>query len=403
MRPRAHPFERTKLADRASAFLGKAWAKGWLPAVSLNPDDLWGIVAKSFGDKAALFETAGRSDEDVADFRQRLSKLTHTVEHEAQLNPLGRAMAYGQLSRAIKQRLQFGQLWADHPALPKTEIAAPIIVIGHMRSGTTRIHRLLAADPAHSATRFCDSWHPVPSRFDARLLRGGLNLTIARWLNPWIDALHPMRSGRVEEELGWLACALNHSTYETQWRVPSFSAFSEARDAAPVYREFARILRTDAAHRRIAAKPRVMKVPQFSEDLAAVLTQFPNARLVIAQRESEDILNSAVSVVANQMTIQSDTCDLDWITAECQRKLALRDLRMQSALPGWNGRAAQLQFDALNADWESAMEVAYSELDLEFSQPARAAMQREIAASEGSDHHSHADQIERFAPRSSAR
>ncbi len=396
MQPRTSPLDRTRLVDRSSAFLGRAWSKGWLPEPAIEAGELWAIAAKSFGGNADAYERAGRSEEDVADFRFRLEKLTASVVAEADLNPLGRAMAHGQLVRVIKQRLQFGALWSAKPALTEIPLAPPIIIIGHMRSGTTRVHRLLAADPAHSSTRFCDSWHPVPSKLHARRLWGGLNLTIARRLNPWIDALHPMSSGRVEEELGWLACALNHSTYQTQWHIPSYSAWSEARDAGPVYREFARILRTDAAHRNIADRPRVMKVPQFSEDLPSLLAEFPDARLVVAQRDSEDVLRSAVSIVANQMAIQCDNCDLDWIEQEWQRKLDLRDARMKEALENWDGPVAHLQFAALGDDWEREIARTYQALGIELSGEALLAMQREMASNESGHHTAHADQMAAF-------
>ena len=159
---RDHPLARGPLAQRANDFLGKAWAKGWLPPPDLDPDALWALAAKPYGVRAEAAEHSGRSGEDVADFRERLARMVAAVEAEADLNPLGGAMAWGQLSRQVKNRLAFGALWLERPELLETPLAPPIIVIGHMRSGTTRIHKLLAADPAFSHTRYCDAYHPVP-------------------------------------------------------------------------------------------------------------------------------------------------------------------------------------------------------------------------------------------------
>ncbi len=395
--PRPHPLTRVQLVDRANHRLQQAWDKGWLPEPTLDPDKLWAFAAKPLGKHANLAEASGRRPAEVTDFRERLQRLTTSVRDEADLNPLGRTMTHGLLVRTIRQRLRFGKLWGERPDMLETKLAPPIIVVGQMRSGTTRIHRLLAADPAHSSTRFCDSWHPVPSWPDMRTLWGGLSLMIARQINPWIDAIHPMGSERVEEELGWLAGALDHAMFEAQWTIPSFIAFSEAADAEPVYREFARILRTDAAHRNNGARPRVMKVPQFAEDLATLLKQFPDARLVIAERDDEDVVRSAVSLIANQMTIQSDSADLGWIEQECRRKLALRRDRMRSAIADWNGPIAHLHFDALGADWQHEIEQAYDALGLELSPVALASMRREMSAAVSHQHLAHADQMSNFA------
>lgn len=397
--PREHLLARGKWAERANGFLGKAWRKGWLPVPSLDADELWAIAAKPLGERAGKAENASRSAEDTADFRLRLEKLTKAVKAEARLNALGKTMAYGQLVRVIRNRLNLGAAWLDQPALPATPIAPPLIIIGHMRSGTTRIHKLFAADPAHSHTRYCDAWHPDPGSLTLRRIKGSAELAMLEWLNPWMQSIHPMASGEVEEELAWLAAGLNHSIYETQWHIPSYSAWSEARDAAPVYRELARMLRTDAAFRGIANKPRVMKVPQFSEDLATVFAQFPDARLVVAERDTEAVHRSAVSLAANQMAIQSDHCDIDQIRALWRHKIALREERIAAALAVWKGPVARLAFDDLNADWEAAIARAYAELGLSLSDEAISAMRATMRASEAGAHHAHAEQLQSFARR----
>ncbi len=394
---RDHLLARGALANRANAFLGKAWAKGWLPPPALDPDALWALAAKSYGARTEAAEHGGRSAADVADFRERLTRLIAAVQAEANLNPLGTTMAWGQLSRVVKNRLAFGALWAQRPDLTATPLPAPIIVIGHMRSGTTRIHTLLAADPAHSHTRYCDAYHPVPGRYGMNRVKAAAELAMLGTLNPWMQSIHPMRAGGVEEELAWISAALHHSIYESQWHIPAYSAWSEARDPAPIYREMARILHTDAAHRGVADKPRVMKVPAFAEDLTTLLALFPDARLVIAQREPEAVLRSAVSLAANQMALQSDSCDLARIEARWRRKIALREERMAAALADWQGPMARLTFDDLNTDWETAIRRCYADLGLALTPQALAAMRNLMAASASGQHRAHSEQLARFA------
>jgi hypothetical protein len=398
---RDHLLSRGPLAQRANDFLGKAWSKGWLPPPDLDPDALWALAAKPYGMRAEDAEYGGRSSEDVADFRERLVRLIAAVHAEADLNPLGRTMAWGQLSRVVKNRLAFGALWLEQPELLATSLAPPIIVIGHMRSGTTRIHTLLAADPAHSYTRYCDAYHPVPARYGARLgmnrVKAALELAMLGALNPWMQSIHPMAPAAVEEELAWISAALHHSIYESQWHIPAYSAWSEARDPAPIYREMARILRTDAATRGLAAMPRVLKVPAFAEDLTTLLDLFPDARLVLAHREHQAVLRSAVSLAANQMAMQSDTCDIAAIEARWQHKIALREARMAAALTGWRGPVARLDFDELGADWEAAIRRSYAELGFTLAPETLAAMRKLMATSEAGQHRAHSEQLARFA------
>ncbi|MGB7374024.1 sulfotransferase [Pontixanthobacter sp.] len=397
--PRPHPLARARWVDRLDTGLNRAWDNGWLPRVPLDADELLARAFKGY-DTADL--AAGRADDDVADFTQRLHRLCASVKSEAKLNAVGHAFAYGLLSRAIHQRLALGAVWRKQPQLVVTQIAPPIIVVGQMRSGTTRIHRLLASDPAHSATRFCDSWHAVPARPDIRPLIGGVALAAARMLDPWIDALHPFGAARADEELGWLACALSHCAYEAQWHIPSYTAFSEARDPAPIYREFARILRTDAAHHGSAAKPRILKVPQFTEDLDALLGELPHAKIIVSRRSDDDTLKSSVSLVANQMAIQSDDVSLERIEQEWRRKIALRESRVSRSLANYAGPVAELDFDRLGHNWVEEITRLYKTLGLRLTKQALAAMHKEQSANSRSAHHQHGPQLASFGDRSTS-
>lgn len=392
--PRPHPLARSSRVDRVNGWLEKAWRKGLSERPSLDPEALW---AKALRDAPAAGEAGPRSEADIADFRLRLDMLARSLTTEAQLNPLGLTMAHGQLVRGIRQRLELGGLWQVEPAVLDTPLAAPIIVVGHMRSGTTRVHRLLAADPALAATRFCDSWHPVPRTPDTRPAWSALSLVFARALDPWLDSIHPFGVTRADEELGWLAAALDHCAYEAQWRVPTFTAFSEARDAAPVYREFARMLRTDAAWHGNAHRPRVLKVPQFAEDLPALLEQFPDARVVLTRRCERELARSAASLVANQMAMQSDHVDLGWIEAEVARKISLRQERMDDALSHFEGPLAVVEFEALNADWEAQTARIYADLGLQLTGSALEAMRTEQGRAAKGKHHAHAQAYRAFA------
>jgi hypothetical protein len=229
--------------------------------------------------------------------------------------------------------------------------------------------------------------------------KAAVELALLGVLNPWLQSIHPMAPGEVEEELAWISAALHHSIYESQWRIPAFSAWSEARDPAPVYREFRRIFQTDAAVRGNAARPRVLKVPAFAEDLDTLLSLFPDARLVLASRDHAAVLKSAVSLAANQMAVQSDACDLAEIEALWRHKISLREARLAAVLAGWQGPAARLDFAQLSADWESAIRQCYRELGLALTPAALGAMRRVMAASARGAHHSHAAQLAGFGER----
>lgn len=384
--PRPHPLSRSKAARWADYLLAKIWERGLTEKPPLDPDHLWEIGARGFETED---EISIRSPDDVADFRERLEILCRSLREEARLNSLGHTMAYGQITGAIRRRHALGRIWRDKPTLAETEIPAPILVIGQMRSGTTRVHRLLAADPRHAGTRFCDSHNPVPQSPDWRPLKASAGLALARLINPWLDTLHPFGATRIDEEIGWLSGALSPCAFEAQWHIPSFVGFSEARDPAPVYREFARILRTDAAVMGNASRPRILKCPQFAEDLPSLLRQFPDAWIALAERDRNEVWESSVSLVASQTAFQSDEADLSTIEQEWQRKLTLRADRMDTALNDFDGPLARIGFEDLNTDWRAAIFRTYDAFGIAMTRDAIAAMESERNRSARDLHHLH--------------
>jgi hypothetical protein len=393
--PRTHPLARSNFAERANRLVAWSWSSGLSAKPPLDPEFLWARGSAGF---TAADENASRDPADVVDFRERLAALCEALNREADLNALGQAMAYGQLKANVRTRHALGRMWREQPELARTPLAPPIIVVGQMRAGTTRMHRLLAADPRHCGTRLCNSIEPVPRRPDIRPFTCGLGLWIGRQINPWLDTLHPFGAKRVDAELGWLSAALSPCVYEVQWRVPSFSRWSEGRDVSPIYREMARTLGSDAAVMGNAAKPRVLKCPQYSEDLPALLAQFPDARVVVTRRDNEDVLASTLSVVTSQMAYQTDRASLPEIEAEWQRKLALREERMEGALAEFRGPLAEVEFAELNRDWRGAMAQVYAALGLELTPAALTEMEKEQAVSERSAYRLHSSTYRRFAP-----
>ena len=393
--PRPHLFARSSFSEAGSRFIARGWKRGWFDKPPLDPEYLWREGSKGFGGED---EVSCRSAEDVDDFRVRLDHLCNALTGEARLNALGHFMAYGQLVGAVRNRHALGRLWRAEPEIARTPIAPPILVLGQMRSGTTRVQRLLAADPQFSGTRLCNSMDPVPANPDFRPLKAQLALLMARRVNPWLDTFHPMGATRTDEEIGWLAAAFSPAAFEAQWRIPSFVAFNEQRDQGPVYREFARILRSDAAASGTAGKARILKCPQYAEDAAALFRVFPEARVIRSRRDAGAVHASSVSMVASQMAFQTDHHSREELETEWRRKMALREKRLDAALAGFSGPVTELSFDDLNEDPIAAMREAYRALGLVFDRGSQQGMEGELARAADGAHHKHKQHLGELLP-----
>lgn len=377
VRPASHAAREGR--RRRHVFLNEAldgaWRRGLLPAPVLDPDRLVKAAQAGMG---GLTLAPGS-------WRVRLDVLVAALDSEAALNPLGLTIAWGQIVAALRNRLRLEALWARHPEVAEVPVPAPIIIMGQMRSGSTRMQRLLACDPQFAATRFFESFNPVPAwpwlPVDDRMARTWLGLRAAHLINPDFAHIHPTGTLQPDEEMGWQTLSIHGAAFEAQWRVPSFAALIEAADAGAAYAEFRRILQTAAWLRRDrAVRPWILKLPQFTQDAPAVLATFPDARVVCLDRPAEEVAASSASLVRNQMELQSDIVDPAWIGREWLRKTALRQRRLQTTLAGAPQRRVHVGFAAMNADWRGEIERVYDALGIPLTPHTLARMARFMAA-----------------------
>ena len=359
--------------------LNLAWKRGALPPADLCPERLRGLAEKATGLQA------DRADRDV--FERHLAQLLPALHEEARLTDFGRLVAHGSLLKVMKERLWFEALMADHPEIDRIELAPPILVVGSMRSGTTRMQRLLATDPAHNALRLYEAQCPVPNpkmlrrRPDPRIRHVGRALGLIRSINPTVFDIHPTGPMEVDEELGLLDQSLSSAMIETHRRVPSDSRFCEAEDQTPAYQRLHRLLKLRTwVEGSDPARPYVLKTPQHMQDIAALHATFPRSPIIFLHRDPVQLVASAASLAWNHMVVQSDHVDARWVGAEWLRKTSLR-LERVAAVRRQIPQALQfdLGFAEVNADWRGAMRRTYAFLGRELTPALEAAMAAYLA------------------------
>lgn len=378
---------RLRVANRTLRFL---WDKGLATRPSLT--------AEALIDKAATNAGVG-PDGDGVGWRTRLGILCDDLERHARLSDLGRTIAHGQLVSALAARFRAHALWDRHPSIAAQPLVAPIIIVGQMRSGSTRMQRLLACDPRLTFTRFFESWNPIPDigGVDRRKWKGRIGLTFARLLNPEFGAIHPTAWHAPDEEIGLHSLSIYGAAFEAQWRVPGYTAAVEQDDGVAVYREFRQLLQTLAWLREEAhPRPWVLKVPQFAQDLSAVLRVFPDARLIHLRRATADVVASSASLVCNQMRLQSHDVDPHWVGREWARKVRLREERSLAALATATVPQVEVDYDDVTRDWRGEMARVYRMLGMPLTEEVAARMRRYVSASDPVRGRRHAYDAQRF-------
>lgn len=370
-----------------------------------------GVVDPAHLDADTLLENASRDAglDDYGDlwFQQPFDVLLQSLREEAQLNAAGDFAAVKQFHKVLKDRL-WAQMWFKrHPEILERAIPRPVVIVGPMRSGTTRLHRLLASDRRFTHMRSFETISPVPRpgfeevlagrQRDPRPVLAAKLKRVAKLANPRTLSIHPTGPYEPEEELGLLVSSMWGMKHDAQWHIPSYGRWCEAEDAEPAYRHLANLLRLVGWSQQASSiRPWILKTPQHMLDLPALLKVFPDARLIFTHRDPQAIVGSAASLAWNQTIIYSDHVCPRQIGHEWLHKTELQIARMRAARDHISrARMIDVQYDDMDRDWRGTMERIYRFLGFDI-EPAWAGMEAFVERSQQLKRNPHRYSLEQF-------
>jgi hypothetical protein len=352
-----------------------------VPAVTLDPDEIEAFVLRRTGAASIAGEH----------WRPFYRILAEELERSAALSPLGRVIANGQLVGLLTARVRAERLLARHPEILEQPIRRPVIIMGPMRSGSTRVQRLLACDPRFTWTRLHESLFPVPSgRGDRkRVVAAAAVYRMLRSLNPAVQRIHPSGAMQPDEEFGHLAFAMTSAQAAVQWHVPRLVEAERRRDWTPVVGELATLLRLNGWARRETGEKRwVLKCPAYGDMADALFEAFPDASVIHLSRDPVKVVASSASLVFEQRRIHSDAADPRMIGPEWFARSLERQRTQERARARHPQVAAfDLHYDEVSRDWQGAMHRLYRFLGEPLTGAAMRAMERFLAGPR--DHEGH--------------
>ena len=362
-----------------------------LANISLNSDAL---IARAKKD-------TGLTDFGGDDFLEPMHLLIHSLETEADLNPVGRFMNRTNILRLLKGRLQAQALFTQHPGIKERELLDPVVIVGLARSGTTRLHRLLAADQRFLHVESWESVYPVPDQecfaaqakgnHDPRINALDQGLKAVLYMSPQINAVHPLGTHEVEEEIGLIQYGFSTQLFEVQARIPSFSEWLMTHDQTAAYAYMSDLLKLVSWFRNDPTdKPWLLKSPQHMQDLDALLNVFPNAKLLCPHRDPVKVVGSSCSMAWNALVRDSSSVTPHWVGQEWLTKterMLRKNLSVREAV------APENQYDVMYADisanWQQAMQKIYDYLGIPLTDTACSAMQNWLDINRQHKHGAH--------------
>ena len=353
-------------------------------------------------------KTTGLSDFRDERFLEPLGVLIEATQAEA-LNPLGRFLARANIQRLLQGRLHAEELFKRHPQILARKLPDPIVIVGLARSGTTRLHRLLASDPDLLHLKSWESVYPIPTQesfaareagtTDPRITTLDQALKAVLYMSPQISAVHQLGTLEVEEEIGMLQYGFSTQLFEVINRIPAFAEWQMTHDQNAAYEYMVRLLKLVSWFRGDAEdKPWILKSPQHMQDLNALLHVFPNAKLLCPHRDPIKVVGSSCSMAWNSLVRDSDIVTPEWVGQEWLTKterMLHKNLAERQTL-ATPEQQYDLHYADITADWEKAIQGVYDFLERPFTTAAKSGMRAWLAENRQYKHGAHKYSLEQF-------
>jgi hypothetical protein len=376
----------------------RAALEGWRIAqragigrVSLSEDSLIAAARRATG----LHEFVDDS------FRDPMRRMLRSLEAEADLHPLGRMALRESLVSALVNRLRLEDLTARNPEIAAMQVKAPVFVVGLQRTGTTMLHRLLTCEPRLRSMAAWEALNPAP--FPGGTNRRGVDLRVRkaqtaeaalRYLAPELFAIHPVEADAPEEDIHLLDITFMSPAIDAILRVPEYQAWFSEVDQLPAYRYMHRMIQLLLWQR---SGRWLGKTPHHLEHLDALLSVYPDAKIVLTHRDPARTVASFCSMMAHSRAMFSNNVNPDEIGQQFGAK-AIRaidrvmDVRSRKSPDSF----LDVLYQDVVADPLKEVRRVYDFIGLDLTPESEAAMQRWRVENRQTKHGTHHYQLEDF-------
>jgi hypothetical protein len=265
----------------------------------------------------AIAATGGLTDFGDGSFRLALTRLCDALETEGRLSGMGAQILRQKIVGHLSNRLRIEDYFRRHPEIAQEKVAAPLVIVGLPRTGTTRLQRLLSRDPRFYSMLFWESQFPVPlpdetlEQPNARIAAGRGIVDYMVQSMPKLLAIHPMAAEEADEEV----MLMEHSflsAFDAYANIPGYVAWLDQQDQTPAYAFLHRalqFLQWQKRKRGVLGQRWLLKTPHHLLRMDILLKVFPGVQVIQTHRDPVQSIPSIASFIDTLWRIYSNDVD----------------------------------------------------------------------------------------------
>ena len=144
---------------------------------------------------AAARQETGLHEFDGPPIEEPLERLSHALRTEARLTDIGTHVWHTRILGTLVARLRACDWFKRHPEILEEKLPPVIVILGLARTGTTLLHRLIAADRRVYSAAWWECRFPVPALDDIegtqRIAAAKAEVAAILEAQPGLAAIHP--------------------------------------------------------------------------------------------------------------------------------------------------------------------------------------------------------------------
>jgi len=256
---------------------------------------------------------ATRASDFGRDFQDEpLDRLLYSIKHEANLHPIGRFITKKRLVSLLSIRLRAEWWFKRHPEILEAELYPVTVIVGLQRTGTTKLHRLLAADPDNRALISWEAINPVPlngdfRRKDKRVSIASTSEKALKLMAPGFFSIHPVEHLAPEEDILLLDATFLSTTPEATMHVPTYAKWLEETDQSTAYEYAAKLLKFLQWQKK--GERWILKSPHHLEFMPEIKKHLGSVNFLWTHRDLHTCIPSFLSMVLHSQVIFSNHVD----------------------------------------------------------------------------------------------
>ena len=336
------------------------------------------------------------------DILPAVQRLIDSLLNEAKLHAQGVEMQRATLINLLSNRLRIEDTFKRHPEILNEEIRGPIVITGLARSGTTKMQRMIAADPQLQKLPLWRLMNPISlgptplGGVDLRITATEQLSAMMRDRYPDFYAGHPMNATEPDEEAFMAELAMRGSFNSHATRVPTFHNWMDSQDYTPWYVFLYKMLQFYQWEDGSPKKTWLLKAPAHLGFISTLFKIFPNATLVTCHRDPVTTIASIAKLSAEGMRMYSDHIvaenigrfELESWSRHFQRYMAQRPA-LETA-----HRFVDIPYVEITGNAITGIERVYAAADSRLTSNSRAAMQQWEVSNPPGKHGRHSYSLE---------